>query len=250
MYENYLVKVPKQDGIVRSSKNDRTNPCVYVYYKYKTVVDGKVKYKQHIIGKLSKYNQDLMYPNEKYYSYITYLGGYSEQMSLDYDLYLGDHIQNVKRAYDWLEARIPEVKELMAGHEDILLEHDKSKYSQEEYEPYDAYFYGGNRSYKVVQNFNCAWLHHIHANPHHWQHWVLIQDDPDAPQLCIEMPTWYVVEMICDWWSFSFRNGDLTGIFDWYEKHDNILLHPETKKIVDRILKQLKAELENEFKNA
>lgn len=160
-------------------------------------------------------------------------------MSADYDIYLRDHISNVKRAYDWLEDHIPSIKVLMDGHEDILYEHDKSKYSDCEYDAYDAYFYGGNRSFKVVNDFNRAWLHHIHANPHHWQHWILIMDDPDKSELCIKMPTWYVVEMICDWWSFSFAKGELSEIFTWYADHPNIKLHKNTKAIVEDILNEI-----------
>lgn len=41
-------------------------------------------------------------------------------------------------------------------------------------------------SYEVVENFNRAWLLHIHRNPHHWQHWVLINDDPELGETVLE----------------------------------------------------------------
>lgn len=114
--------------------------------------------------------------------------------------------------------------------------HDESKYSKEEYEPYDAYFYGGNKSYEVVMNFNKAWLHHIHNNPHHWQHWVLINDDASTNEngipyehklnnlTALEMPLEYVYEMIADWWTFSWKNNNLLEMFNWYQAHRPLMV--------------------------
>ena len=33
----------------------------------------------------------------------------------------------------------------------------------------------------------------------------------------LEMPYDYIIEMICDWWSFSWQSGNLYEIFKWYE---------------------------------
>ena len=166
-------------------------------------------------------------------------------MSYLYDEYLRDHIANVKKAYDWLCEHFPDIEKKMT--DTYILDwslHDQSKYSEEEYDAYDKYFYGGNKSSSVVNNFNYAWLHHIHNNPHHWQYWVLQNDD--EPEEILEMPYRYVIEMICDWWSFSFKQKNLNEIFDWYEKHKNMKLHPKTRKVVEDILERIKGELENE----
>ena len=86
-------------------------------------------------------------------------------MSQEYDLYLQRHKANVKRGYDWLRTNMPW---LFEGQPDSAwqteFEHDASKSNPDEYEAYDAYFYGGNRSYAVVQAFQYAWLLHIHRN--------------------------------------------------------------------------------------
>ena len=74
--------------------------------------------------------------------------------------------------------------------------HDMSKFQLKEYDAYDKYFYS-NRTKEVEKAFNYAWLHHIHANPHHWQYWVLKHDD--EPEEALEMPVEYVYEMIADW---------------------------------------------------
>lgn len=166
-------------------------------------------------------------------------------MSIDYDLYLEKHKENVRNAFQWLRTNLPE---LFAGRPSsewqIDFDHDYSKSNADEYEAYDAYFYGGNRSYAVVQAFKRAWLLHIHRNPHHWQYWVLINDDPDEGETLIEMPYNYIIEMICDWWSFSWAKGDLTGIFDWYDEHQAyIKLNPDTREIVEDILWKLRGRL-------
>ena len=105
------------------------------------------------------------------------------------------------------------------------------------------YFYGGNRSYEVRNEFDKAWLHHIHNNPHHWQYWVLLKDDGDIGVL--DMPTNYIIEMICDWWSFSWNDGDLFEIFNWYGTNKDIIkLSAWTKITVENILNIMKTILE------
>ena len=58
------------------------------------------------------------------------------------------------------------------------------------------------------------------------------------------MPFEYIIEMICDWWSFSWKSGNMTEIFDWYEKHKDMKLNPETRKTVKDILAKMKQKLE------
>jgi hypothetical protein len=103
------------------------------------------------------------------------------------------------------------------------------------------YFYGD----KDEDKFNQAWLHHIHNNEHHWQYWVLIMDDGDTGEkgkvVALEMPKVYVWEMVADWWSFSWRSGKLTEIFDWYDSHKGgIILHENTRKLVEDILAEIR----------
>jgi hypothetical protein len=164
-------------------------------------------------------------------------------MSYKYDEYLYDHKMAVRKAYDWL---VEKGIVLPCLTEEMLREHDASKNTAMEYKPYDDYFYG-NKSHAVVKAFNYAWQHHIHNNPHHWQYWVLQHDD--EPEEVLEMPYEYIVEMICDWWSFSFRLGNLGEIFDWYEKHKGMKLHEKTRKVVEDILGKIKAELDKEKKD-
>ena len=167
-------------------------------------------------------------------------------MSIDYDLYLNDHKCNVVKGWEWIKENLPHIAERAPegiNHQIVYL-HDYSKNEPDEYDAYDKYFYGGNRSYQVVRDFNYAWLRHIHRNPHHWQYWVLQHDDPIADTV-LDMPYEYIIEMICDWWSFSWKNGNLGEIFNWYDEHkEHMKLSDKTRKIVESILEQIKNKLE------
>ena len=161
-------------------------------------------------------------------------------MSKEYDLYLQEHKANVKKGYDWIKENLPDLipsdMRLILEHQ-IGFAHDASKTEPDEYGPYDAYFYGGNRSSQVVDDFNMAWLKHIHRNPHHWQYFVLQCDEPDEGEIVLDMPMNYLLEMICDWWAFSWAKENLYEIFDWYDKHKNYIeLSKNTRKTVEDIL--------------
>lgn len=169
-------------------------------------------------------------------------------MSQKYDEYILQHKSSVKEAFEWLCKNTPELfldEEQRAKVEyQIVNAHDQSKYSKEEYDAYDNYFYG-NRSYEVVREFNVAWLHHIHNNPHHWQYWILHNDNPDEGMILLDMPDEYILEMICDWWSFSWTKGDLYEIFNWYnERKSYIKLSDETREKVEGVLDTIKDKLD------
>lgn len=168
-------------------------------------------------------------------------------MSIEYDLYLEEHKNNVAKGFKWIKENLPEliiaIPDVDYEHQICFL-HDASKSEPDEYEAYDAYFYGNNKSYKVVQEFNKAWLKHIHRNPHHWQHWVLINDNPDEGEIVLDMPYNYILEMICDWMSFSWAKGNLREIFDWYKgRYYYIKLSDKTRATVDNILRKIQLRL-------
>lgn len=170
-------------------------------------------------------------------------------MSYEYDKYLVNHRDGVAKAFYWLNKNIRDVTYVSDEVRELIATHDASKYWPEEYNAYDAYFYGNGHSDSVVQEFNKAWLHHIHHNPHHWQYWVLIQDD-FTEIILIDMPMKYVIEMICDWWSFSWTSGNLYEIFDWYDTHKiHIALSRNTRRIIEDMLKEMKNVLDAQLKH-
>lgn len=175
-------------------------------------------------------------------------------MSFEYGRYLQQHRANVAEAYYWIRDHIPEILKDDDKHHyerQICYDHDASKDRSDEYYPYDAYFYGGNRSYKVVEDFKVAWLLHLHRNPHHWQYWILVNDDPDEGEVIMDMPYNYIVEMICDWMSFSVAKGDLTEVLKWYEQHAGYMkLSDNTRVAVEAILGKIKERLEKDMGDA
>lgn len=173
-------------------------------------------------------------------------------MSISYDNYIYEHCENVLRGLQWMRDHIPEVgdADIWAKAIDAANLHDDSKWDMREYDAYDRYFYG-SRSSEVVRKFDYAWLHHIHNNPHHWQYWLLFQDDPKGkefvnpetgdriktPFKALEMPKYEILHMIADWWSFSWKSGHYEEIFEWYDSHrKKMILNPMTRHIVEDIL--------------
>ena len=169
-------------------------------------------------------------------------------MSTEYNLYLEQHRKAVRNGLRWISEKLPN---LLINHDVWCYEwqisgaHDGSKYIEEEYAPYDAYFYGRERTPEIKKNFDYAWLHHIHNNKHHWQYWVLINDDPNEGEIVMDMPKEYIIEMICDWWAFSWAKGNLYEIFNWYDEHKAYMkLSDKTRNAVEDILERIRNKLD------
>ena len=68
--------------------------------------------------------------------------------------------------------------------------------------------------------------------------WVLYDE---GQKFVYDMPDNYIVEMILDWWTFSWKTNKLTEIFSWYEKNKSkIKLSENTRQIVEEILNKMK----------
>ena len=158
-------------------------------------------------------------------------------------MYIREHINNIGRGFKWFKENYPKaIAEIELTLVNQIMLHDDSKWGDEEYNAYDEYFYGEKENQDA---FNYAWLHHIHNNPHHWQHWVLMNDDEGT--VALDIPYNYIMEMILDWWSFSWKTGNLYEIFNWYADHEKIMiLNENTKIIVDSILDKMKEILDKQ----
>jgi len=120
-----------------------------------------------------------------------------------------------------------------------LLIHDWSKFTPIEWRAYVDYFYGEQKSVMKAgvstPEFDAAWLHHQHRNPHHWQHWILRRDDGTVEKL--DMPERFVYEMVADW---AGAGRAITGRWDlasWYQDNRrDILISEATRALVEDVI--------------
>jgi hypothetical protein len=124
--------------------------------------------------------------------------------------------------------------------------HDWSKLKPSEFMPYAMFFYGP-RSKKVRddtgyykptdtgdQAFDFAWLLHQKRNKHHWQWWVLPEDEGGIK--AIEIPERYMKEMLADWRGAGRAQGT-PDTRRWYDKNKHkMTLHTKTRTWVEREL--------------
>lgn len=133
------------------------------------------------------------------------------------------------------------------------LVHDLSKTLPSEWFPYTRYFYGdypkledispaikwmytGYYSFQIEDQFNLAWLKHIHRNPHHWQYWILREDSGNT--FPIPMPEIYMKEMLADWRGAGKAITGKDNTPEWYEKNKgNMQLHLETREWIEKNIK-------------
>lgn len=120
-----------------------------------------------------------------------------------------------------------------------LLIHDWSKLTPAEWPPYVRSFYGPwsykDRPAEVVAAFDAAWLHHQHANAHHWQHWVLREDSGATKVLA--MPEKLIREMVADWMGAGRAITGRWEVASWYAANrDKIVLDDGTRTRVEELI--------------
>jgi hypothetical protein len=109
------------------------------------------------------------------------------------------------------------------------LTHDLSKLLPSEFFPYANYFYGNGKNDK---EFNKAWLLHQKRNPHHWQYWLLYEDEGRLTTL--DIPIKYRKEMIADWIGAGRAITGKDNTKKWYELNkNNMLLNRETRNWIE-----------------
>ena len=149
----------------------------------------------------------------------------------EYLEYINNHKKRVEEFAGWLLSNCHEVfKEVDEDvFWDLIKEHDESKFSEEEFEPYAQKWHGDG---KKTLEYKQAWEHHWQNNEHHPEYW-----------LGEDMPYIYILEMICDWGSFSIAKGDFQELKDFYfnkAKNDpEKNLSDNTKKIIEDIIEQI-----------
>ena len=162
------------------------------------------------------------------------LDGYQEENKK----YILEHIERVQQFADWLKEKVPELFDEIDidVFDNLIKEHDASKFSEEEFEPYAQKWF--NNSGKTPE-YEEAWKHHWMNNEHHPEFW-----------LGEDMPYIYILEMLCDWGSFSIKSGNMRELSDFYynkaKGDEEKNLSDATKEIVEEILTKINSVLDKE----
>lgn len=128
-----------------------------------------------------------------------------------------------------------------------LIIHDWSKFT-----PTELFGYAGNIGGSTDKGrWAKSWLHHLHYNPHHPEHWILswrgnleFYNDlasPIAPfVVLLPMPEIYVREMLADWMGSSKGYTSSWDISTWLnENGPNMHLHDDTIILINEVMKEI-----------
>lgn len=156
---------------------------------------------------------------------------------LEYKQYIVDHINEVQRQYakykPLFEKLFPEVfeyTELSELMEYTIQIHDQSKFSKEEFQLYCDWFFPDPVKGKISgTEFNGAWLHHIHCNPHHPQHW-LYYDEDTKKVTAYDIPDVNLIDLLCDWLAMSvYKKDTIWAYWEASGKNKQYSLNTRTK---------------------
>lgn len=198
-----------------------------------------------------------------------------------YKAYIDKHIECVKKAYEMFGAEI--IKRLfeyrsatadnttsifdhklaiantrdttalngtfinLEAMETIIAQHDASKYSKEEFEPYRAHHYPSKEDIdndhhdKIERDYKLAWVHHFHNNKHHPEYWIT---NINGEFVKLHMDNQSFIEMICDWIAVSMCFNSST--YDWWinadggRKEKKELLQEDDIIFLDKLITDLK----------
>ena len=156
----------------------------------------------------------------------------------EYKKYIEEHKDRVRQFAEWLRGKLPEVFDGVDFDvfNELIQEHDDSKFSEEEFEPYAQHFYGDKKNDFEYEE---AWKHHWMHNEHHPEFW-----------LGEDMPYIYILEMLCDWGSFSIASGNMKELSEFYfnkaRDDEEKNLSENTKIIIEEILEKINSVIDKE----
>lgn len=148
-----------------------------------------------------------------------------ERKEKEYEQYIQEHISFVKLATISYGIKLCELLNISWFEiSNLINEHDRSKYSKEEFDGYRQWFYPCSDEEKNRELFDRAWEHHWQNNKHHPEYWG-----------GEDMPPVYIAEMLLDWEAMSIKFNDNT--YEYYQKEkDKKGFSANTKKILDEII--------------
>lgn len=127
--------------------------------------------------------------------------------------------------------------------------HDLSKYTWEEFRT-GVRYYQGNRSpnaaEKEEKGYSSAWLHHKGRNKHHFEYWTDVSTkDQDWKIVGVKMPVNYLAEMVMDRIAaskiYQGKNYTDAAPYEYFARSkDYLVMHPETKAMLNKLLLMLK----------
>ncbi|MCR5715523.1 MAG: DUF5662 family protein [Lachnospiraceae bacterium] len=137
------------------------------------------------------------------------------------------------------------------------LTHDLSKFSWTEFRVGAMYFQGTrspNNAEREDLGFSTAWLHHKGRNRHHYEYWFDYNShaDPGDPVIIpCPMPHRYIAEMVMDRIAAckTYQREAYTdqSPLQYYQKgNPEMLMHPDTAKDLEMLLKMLSERGEKE----
>ena len=149
----------------------------------------------------------------------------------EYKDYVVAHKERVEEYSTWLLSNCPDLFEGVdvEDFKELIKEHDESKFSEEEFEPYAKKWHLDGIK---TPEYEAAWEHHYMNNEHHPEYW----DGKDMPYI-------YILEMICDWGSFSLKSGNMKELSEFY--YNKAINDPEknlsnaTKEIIEDIISRI-----------
>ena len=141
----------------------------------------------------------------------------------EYKQYIDNHIKNIIKSYNnlisnnWINNPYNrDIKKELAALRTKIINHDASKYSDEEFDAFRAYLYPINDEEKenALEDFEIAKKHHYKVNDHHPEHWI---DENGIPQ---DMPLICILELICDWdaMGHNITKGYSSSVVDFWNK--------------------------------
>lgn len=138
------------------------------------------------------------------------------QKTREYLDYLENHIENVRKAYNFIVAACHDMAwtqepRFLSDLDCEIGKHDVSKLGPQEFTQYRDYFYPVSRYVKDNSNFDMAWEHHKKCNLHHHQ--------------ALQKSTHDIIHMVVDWTAMSYVFGGTAQ--SYYEANtDRITLKP------------------------
>lgn len=148
--------------------------------------------------------------------------------------YYFNHTYNVVLA--WKDIQLPIIKAMIIDEQEfnkinqLIIWHDNSKISKEEFAGYGMKFFPLNTTKNVDEIYKQAWKHHKENNLHHHQS---LKNYTGPDRKC------YLIEMICDWIAMGWETGTLAE--DYYESNKGkIELLEEDKILIEKVFMLIK----------